>query len=39
MWFAGEWHTVIQDDELGAGLDVAGVIFSKALVETFVWLD
>lgn len=30
---------MIQDDELGAGLDVAGVVLGQALVETLVGLD
>lgn len=33
------WRTVIQDDELRARLDVAGIVFCQALVETLVRLD
>lgn len=31
-----EWRTVIQYDELGAGLDVACIVFCQTLVETFI---
>lgn len=30
---------MIQDDELSAGLDVAGIVFCQTLVETLVGLD
>lgn len=36
---SSEQRTVIQDDELGAGLDVACVILCQTLVETLVRLD
>lgn len=36
---SAEWRTVVQDDELGAGLDVARVVFCETLVEPLVGLD
>ena len=30
------WRTVIQDDELSAGLDVSCIVFRKALIETLI---
>lgn len=35
----GEKRTVIQDDELCAGLNVPGIVFCKALVEPLIGLD